>query len=279
MLCLARAHLLHSQAARSRTCRDCAPRDARRSLAPPASRHRRSRECASRSALRYLAGTTTGAGLAGSDAGGATRTAGATIGSVGSGHRLPAVHTGDDRHDQQCHDIDDLDQRIDRRARSVLVRIAHRVAGHCGLVRVRAFAAMMAFFDVLLGVVPRAAAGRHRNRDEKSGDDRAHQHAAERRGTEQKSDDDRHQHRQQRRNHHLLDGGCRQHVDRAAVIRLPGAFHDAFDVAKLAAHFLDHRAGRTADGFHRHRGEQEGNQAADEQTDDDVRVRQVERDV
>ena len=34
------------------------------------------------------------------------------------------------RHQQQRHDVDDLDQRVDRRARGVLVRIADGVASH-----------------------------------------------------------------------------------------------------------------------------------------------------
>ena len=43
-------------------------------------------------------------------------------------------------HNQQRHDIDDLDERVDRRAGGVLVGIAHGVAGHGGLMRVRALA-------------------------------------------------------------------------------------------------------------------------------------------
>jgi len=39
-------------------------------------------------------------------------------------------------HDQQRHDIDDLDERIDRRAGGILVRVADGVAGHGRLVRV-----------------------------------------------------------------------------------------------------------------------------------------------
>src|SRR3989338_8796936 len=62
------------------------------------------------------------------------------------------------RDNQQRDDVDDLDERVDRRAGGVLVGIAHGVAGHGRLVRVRAFAAEMIVLDVLLGVVPGAAA-------------------------------------------------------------------------------------------------------------------------
>ena len=61
------------------------------------------------------------------------------------------------RHDQQRHDVDDLDERVDRRAGGVLVRVAHGVAGDRGLVRIRTLAAEFAVFDVLFGVIPDTA--------------------------------------------------------------------------------------------------------------------------
>ena len=57
----------------------------------------------------------------------------------------------------------------------------------------RALAAVVAVFDVLLGVVPGAAAGAHRDGDEQAGDDGAHQHAAQRLRAEHQADHDRHQ--------------------------------------------------------------------------------------
>ena len=136
----------------------------------------------------------------------------------------------------------------------------------------------MAFLDVLLGVVPGAAAGTHRDRHEQTGNDGAHQQAAEGCRAEEQTDQDRHDHRQQRRNDHFLDGGGGQHVDRAAVFRLGRAFHDPFDFAELAANLDHHRTGCTANGFHRHRAEQIRHQTADEQADDDHVVRQIEAD-
>ena len=43
------------------------------------------------------------------------------------------------------------------------------------------------------------------------------------------------------------------------------------------AHFLDHRAAGAADRGHAHRAEQIGQQRAEQQADDDVRVRQAEQ--
>jgi hypothetical protein len=127
------------------------------------------------------------------------------------------------RHQQQRHDVDDLDQRVDGRARGVLVRIADGVAGHRRLVGVGTLAAEVAFLDVLLGVVPGAAAGAHRDRDEQARDDRADQQAAERldafarahQRVDAEGHDHRHQDRQQRGDDHLLDRRLGQQVDRA----------------------------------------------------------------
>src|SRR5438876_7352857 len=73
-----------------------------------------------------------------------------------------------ERHYEERHDVDDLDQRVHRRAGGVLVRIAHRVAGDGRLVRLGTLAAVVAVLDVLLRVVPGAAAGAHRDRDEEA---------------------------------------------------------------------------------------------------------------
>ena len=70
------------------------------------------------------------------------------------------------REQQQRDDVGDLDHRVDRGTRGVLVGIADGVAGHGRLVGIGALAAVMAVLDVLLGVVPGAAARRHGDRDE-----------------------------------------------------------------------------------------------------------------
>ena len=65
------------------------------------------------------------------------------------------------RHDQQCHDVDDLDQRVNGWASRVFVRVTHGVASNSGFVGIRALAAVVTVFNVLFGVVPGAAAGTH----------------------------------------------------------------------------------------------------------------------
>src|SRR5690606_21434629 len=72
----------------------------------------------------------------------------------------PAARHRDDAGEDQRHGVDDLDQRVDRGAGGVLVGVADGVADHAGGVRLRALAAVVAVLDVLLGVVPGAAAVR-----------------------------------------------------------------------------------------------------------------------
>ncbi len=138
----------------------------------------------------------------------------------------------------------------------------------------------------LLGVVPGAAAGGHRDRDEQAVDDDAEQRSAERRegrglgaGNQQHAeiDDERRQHRQQRRDDHLLDRRLGQKVDGAGVVGLGRAGHDARILTELPAHFLDDRAGRAADRRHCDAAEQIRDQAAEDQAGNHVRVGQVER--
>src|SRR5947209_4188492 len=84
---------------------------------------------------------------------------------------LPCIYRGGDqnaglvarprrqrREKQQRNDVGDLDHRIDGGAGGILVGIADRVARHRRLVRLRTLAAVIAVLDILLGIVPRAAA-------------------------------------------------------------------------------------------------------------------------
>ena len=148
---------------------------------------------------------------------------------------------------------------------------------------------MVAVFDVLLGVVPCAAARGHRDGHEQAGHDHAEKHGANRgkrraRTGDQVDRDEEHdgrEHRKERRNDHFLDRRLGQHVHGAAVVRLLRAQHDARLFAELAADFLHHRLGCAAHGHHRHAAEHEGQKPAEQQADHDVRVgnREIDRDV
>ena len=78
--------------------------------------------------------------------------------------------------EQQGDDVGDLDHRVHRRAGGVLVRVTHGIAGHRRLVRVGALAAMVALFNILLRVIPRATTRGHGNRNEQARHDRPQQH-------------------------------------------------------------------------------------------------------
>ena len=93
-----------------------------------------------------------------------------------------------------------------------------------------------------------------------------------------KYEHDRRQHRQERGHDHLLDGGPGQHVDGAGVVRPVRALHDAAVLAELAAHLLDDGAGGAPDRRHGDAAEEVGDEAAEQEADDDVGVRQREVD-
>ena len=67
------------------------------------------------------------------------------------GEARPVAEGGED---EEGHDVDDLDHRVDRGAGGVL-RASHGVAGDRGLVGLGALAAVVAVLDELLAVVPR----------------------------------------------------------------------------------------------------------------------------
>ena len=68
---------------------------------------------------------------------------------------------GDYREQQQRDDIGDFDHRVDGRTRRILVRIANRIAGNRSLMGFGSLTAVVAVFDVLLGVIPGTATGSH----------------------------------------------------------------------------------------------------------------------
>src|SRR5690349_18525942 len=72
----------------------------------------------------------------------------------------------ENRDDQDGHDVDHFDHRIDRWTGRVLIRIADGITGHGRGVRKGSFAAEIAFLDILLGIIPRSATGSHGDGDE-----------------------------------------------------------------------------------------------------------------
>ena len=71
--------------------------------------------------------------------------------------------------------------------------------------------------------------------------------------------------------------GLRHDIDAGAVIGLVLAAQNARLRGQLPAHFTHDSAGRLADRVHAERGENERQQAANKETDDDLRI--VEREL
>src|SRR5947209_6626238 len=148
---------------------------------------------------------------------------------------VKAGGSDDERHDQQRDDVDDLDHRVDGGTRRILARVADRVAGDGGLVRVRTLTSLL--LDVLLGVVPRAAAAGHGDGHEEPGHDRPEQHATQGDRPEDEAYQDGREHGDRSRHHHLPDRRLRHDIHAGPVFRLAGAVHDPLDLAELAADF------------------------------------------
>src|SRR5207247_237816 len=162
--------------------------------------------------------------------------------------------TAEWRNHNQLHDFESLYHLVDGGTRRILARVADRVAGDGGLVRVRALAPL--FLDVLLGVVPRTAAAGHGDGHEEPGHDRPEQHATQGYRPEDEAHQNGREHGDRGRHHHLLDRGLRHDVHAGPVFRLAGAVHDPLDLAELAADFSDNFAGGDAHRLHAHRGKE-----------------------
>ncbi len=84
---------------------------------------------------------------------------------------------GENRQQQQRHDIGNLDGRVDRRTRGILIGIANGITRHRCLVRLRTLDVAHAIlvdetvFEAFLGVIPRTTTRRHGNRHEEAIDD------------------------------------------------------------------------------------------------------------
>src|SRR3989338_1319457 len=171
---------------------------------------------------------------------------------------------GQERHKQERDDVDDFYHRVDSRTGGVLVRVADGVAGDRGFVRLGALAAVSAFLNVLLGVVPSGAAGRHRNAEEQTGNDGAHQKSAECRRSKQQTDQNRNRDGNECRHYHLTQSGFRHDVHGSGIIRLRSALHNTLDLFELTAHFFHDRFGGFADRAHRDRSEEVREESAEQ---------------
>ena len=128
---------------------------------------------------------------------------------------------------------------------------------------IRALAAQVASFNMLLGVIPGAAGVRHHYRQHKGGNQRAEQDANQRNRRDefaqyialahhrQQRHADRHTDGDNTRQQHLLDRAVGADGDAALIIRLGFAFHNAFDLAELPPHLFHDLLRRIAHRDHR----------------------------
>ena len=175
--------------------------------------------------------------------------------------RLPAAlivhpYLEENWDDEDRHDVDHLDHGIDRGSRSVLVRVPNGVAGHTGCMRKRALAAVVAFLDVLLGVVPGAAAAGHGDRHEKAGDDGSQEHPSQSQFSQGGDHRDEHYNRngEQGRDDHLAQRRLGDDVHASTVLRHVFTLEDARFRGELTTHLSHHGASGVSHRVHAERG-------------------------
>ena len=121
--------------------------------------------------------------------------------------------------------------------------------------------------------------GGHGDGHKNTGNDRADQKPAQGDLLPRKiPDQNRNHHRQQRRDDHLFQCELGDDVHAGTIIGFCRAFHNTRNFTELASHFVHHCAAGVPHRLHGNGGEQVGQQAADEQADDDVYIRQIELD-
>ena len=84
---------------------------------------------------------------------------------------LKQMETGNYTREDNGNHREEFNKNIDGWARGILERVAHCIADHGRLVLIAALAAMVPGLDVFLGIVPRAAGVRHKDRKNKSGNE------------------------------------------------------------------------------------------------------------
>ena len=131
-----------------------------------------------------------------------------------------AARSGHERNDEQCHRVDDLDQRVPTGPAVSLYGspTVSPVTAACGLPEPLPPKLPSSMYFLALSQAP--TAGGHGDGHEEARDDGTYQQNRPGPGTEDKADNDGHRHRQDGRNHHLLDGGHRQHVHSPGIIGL-----------------------------------------------------------
>ena len=167
-----------------------------------------------------------------------------------------------------------LDQDVQRRARRILERVAHRVAYDRSLVVVRSLAAEVALLDEFLCVVPGSARVGHENGQHEARAQAAYQQSHHACHSEDKADRDRYENREYRREQHLALRALGRDRHAAGIVRCRFSFEYALDLTELSPYFLHHALGGATYGIHRKPAEQECHHRADEGSHQNVRIHQ-----
>ncbi|BAF16616.1 Os05g0157000 [Oryza sativa Japonica Group] len=190
---------------------------------------------------------------------------------------------GEEGGEDERLDGHELDEDVERWPRGVLERVADGVPDHRRLVRLGALGPQRPRLlrrpglDVLLGVVPRAAAVRRRDRHLHPGHQRAGEQPRQRLHPEQRPGDERARHHQRPRRHHLPQRRVGGDPHAGGVVRRGEPLGEPRDLVELAPHLLHHPQRRAPHAPHRHRREPVGEHGAGEEPDEHPGAHHVHR--
>ena len=118
-------------------------------------------------------------------------------------------------------------------------------------------AAEMAFFDILLGIVPGSAGVRHEYCEHKSGTESTYEQTEHTGYTENDSGDHGDEDGDDGRAEHLMLGSLGGDFYTTSVIWSTCTFEDSSNLTELPTNFLNHLLGCTSYGLHCHTAEKE----------------------
>ena len=139
-----------------------------------------------------------------------------------------------------------------------------------------AFTAVVAFFNVLLRIVPCTAGIGHEDSHHNTCYQSTCKQAAQCINAQQQTNYQRSCNCHDTGNQHFLQCCCCGNCYAVLVVGLACTFHDAGDSTELSSYFFDHLKCSFPYGLHCECGEQEGQHTTDQQTDDNTRIQHVD---
>ncbi len=140
---------------------------------------------------------------------------------------------------------------------------------------ITAFAAIVALFNIFLGIIPCTAGISHEHCEHETRRQTADEQTYHTRNTEYQTHQNRDNNRQQRREYHFSLCSLGGYLHATRVIRLSLSGQYTFDSPELTAHLLYHVRSGASYGIHSQSAEQESHHGTDKHTGQYHRIHQI----